>query len=77
MLERRALGPDAGALAKALGVGEDRVEKALETVRADETKRARERHDEFVATLAKELGIPESRVRNALPPLPGPGGPRP
>ena len=70
-------GPDAAALAKALGVSEDELQAAFQKVRPAQRD---ERRDGHVAAIAKALGASESDVRSVLeaqrgPAGPGPGGP--
>lgn len=79
---RGGFGADAAALAKALGVSEDKVSDALDAVReatqpdakpadgaapaAPTDQERAEREAAFVTALAKELGLDEAKVSDAL-----------
>lgn len=66
----RGRGPGGGgelvsALAKKLGISEDKVRSALEAARPDRGDRG-DRKNELAAALAKELGLDASKVQSAL-----------
>lgn len=67
-------GPDKAAFAKALGVSEEKLTTALETIREDAKGQRGEGErpgrdaikGELVSALAKELGISEEKVQSAV-----------
>jgi Mn-dependent DtxR family transcriptional regulator len=58
-------GPGFGSLADDLGVSEEQLREALESIRPDEGDRD-DKHAELAAALAKSLGVEESKVTEAL-----------
>jgi Clp amino terminal domain, pathogenicity island component len=59
-------GPGAAALAKELGVDQDKVEAALKELRAEHEAEHEKRRDEFAKALADRLNIPVDKVKEEL-----------
>lgn len=71
---------DTEELAQKLGVDEEKLETALEELRAEHEAEHEQRRDEFAQALADRLGIDVEKVKDALPmgpPHHGGRGPRP